>query len=150
MSGFGRRSVNLAARIGDGYISTRPDPELVRRFRDHGGNGKPAQAGFKACYAADAEEANRIAYERWRTEALPGELSQVLPSPRHFEQASQLVTPQMLTESYALGPDPERHLAMIEQYEKAGYDEVYVANIGPHYRQFFELYARHVLPARAG
>jgi G6PDH family F420-dependent oxidoreductase len=147
VSGFGRRSVDLAARIGDGYISTRPDPDLVRRFRDHGGGQKPAQAGFKACYAADVEEATRIAHERWRTEALPGELSQVLPSPRHFEQASQLVTPQMLTESYALGPDPERHLTMIGQYAKAGYDEVYVANIGPHYRQFFELYSREVLPA---
>jgi G6PDH family F420-dependent oxidoreductase len=147
VAGFGARSVRLAARIGDGYISTRPDPELVRGFRDHGGAGKPTQAGFKACYAADAQEATRIAHARWRVEALPGELSQVLPAPRHFEQASTLVTPQMLTEMYALGPDPQRLLAMIEQYEKAGYDEVYVTNIGPYHREFFEMFSREVLPA---
>jgi hypothetical protein len=35
---------------------------------------------------------------------------------------------------------------MIEQFEKAGYDEVYVANIGPHYRELCELYAKQVLP----
>ncbi|MBX6357624.1 MAG: TIGR03557 family F420-dependent LLM class oxidoreductase [Micromonosporaceae bacterium] len=149
VSGFGRRSVDLAARIGDGYISTKPDADLVRRFRERGGGQKPAQAGFKACYAASAEDAARIAHQRWRNEALPGELSQVLPSPRHFEQASQLVTPQMLTEQYALGPDPQRHLAMIEQFAEAGYDELYVANIGPHHREFFELYSRQVLPALA-
>jgi G6PDH family F420-dependent oxidoreductase len=147
VSGFGRRSVDLAARIGDGYISTRPDADLVRRFRDRGGGQKPTQAGFKACYARDAEEATKIAHERWRSEALPGELSQVLPSPRHFEQASKLVTPEMLTGLYALGPDPQAHLMMIEQYAKAGYDELNVAHIGPHHREFFDLYAREVLPA---
>jgi G6PDH family F420-dependent oxidoreductase len=149
VSGLGHRSVDLAARIGDGYISTKPDAELVRRFRDHGGGQKPAQAGFKACYAQDADEAARIAHERWRVEALPGELGQVLPSPRHFEQAGKLVTPQMMTEVYALGPDPQRHVTMIEQYAKAGYDELYVAHIGPHHREFFELYSREVLPALA-
>lgn len=147
VSGFGPRSVKLAARIGDGYISTRPDPEPVRRFRDQGGGQKPTQAGFKACYAADVEEATRIAHERWRTEALPGELNQVLPSPRHFEQAGTLVTPQMVAERVALGPDPQVVVDTIEEYAKAGYDEVYVTNIGPHYRQFFELYSREVQPA---
>jgi G6PDH family F420-dependent oxidoreductase len=147
VSGFGPKSVELAARIGDGYISTKPDAELVRQFRDGGGGDKPAQAGFKACYAPSPDEAMKITHEKWRNEAVPGELAQVLPSPRHFEQASQLVKPEMLTESFALGPDPERQLSMIEQYEKAGYDEIYVSNIGPHAREFFDLYAREVLPA---
>ncbi len=150
VSGFGRRSVRLAARIGDGYISTRPDPELVRRFRDEGGDGKPTQAGFKACYAPDVEEAGRIAHQRWRVEALPGELGQVLPSPRHFQQASELIRPEMVAEMYALGPDPQRQLSTIEQYAKAGYDEVYVANIGPHHREFFDMYASDVLPKLSG
>jgi G6PDH family F420-dependent oxidoreductase len=147
VSGFGRRSVELAARIGDGYISTKPDPALVRRFREHGGDGKPTQAGFKACYAADVEQATKIAYERWRSDALPGELNQVLPSPRHFEQVGKLVTADMVTGLFALGPDPHRMLSMIKQFQQAGYDEVYVANIGPYYREFFELFSREVLPA---
>jgi hypothetical protein len=70
----------------------------------------------------------------------------VLPSPRHFEQASQLIKPEMLTDSFAAGPSPDRQLAMIEQFEKAGFDEVYVSNIGPHYRQLCELYATEVFP----
>src|SRR5437879_1239049 len=41
VSGFGPKSIDLAAEIGDGYISTKPDAEMVRRFRDKGGGDKP-------------------------------------------------------------------------------------------------------------
>jgi G6PDH family F420-dependent oxidoreductase len=146
VSGFGPKAVDLAARIGDGYVSTMPDGDLVRRFRDNGGGDKPAQAGFKACYADSADEALRIAYETWPNAGVPGELSQVLPSPRHFEQASQLVPADALRESFVLGNDPERHLEMIKKYADAGFDEVYVANAGPHYEGLFRLYADQVLP----
>jgi G6PDH family F420-dependent oxidoreductase len=146
VSGFGPKSIDLAARIGDGFLSTKPDADSVRRFRDGGGGDKPAAAGFKACYAESEDEALRIAYELWPNAGLPGELSQVLPSPKHFEQASKLVQPEMLKESFALGAEPQRQLAMLEQYEKAGYDEVYVANVGPNYRDLIDLYAREILP----
>jgi G6PDH family F420-dependent oxidoreductase len=146
VSGFGPKAIGLAARIGDGFVCVMPDAEKVRRFRQQGGDGKVVQGGFKASYAPTEDEALRLAHEKWRNEGLPGELAQVLPSPRHFEQASTLVRPEMLKESFALGPNPDRHLAMIEQYDKAGYDEVYVANIGPHYRELCDLYAKEVLP----
>jgi G6PDH family F420-dependent oxidoreductase len=146
VSGFGKKSIELAARIGDGFICVMPDAEKVRRFRDLGGDGKVVQGGFKAAYAASEEEALRIAHEKWRNEGLPGELAQVLPSPRHFEQASELVKPEMLKDSFALGPNPERHLAMIDQFDRAGYDEVYVSSMGPHYRELCDLYSKEVLP----
>ncbi|GAA1805094.1 TIGR03557 family F420-dependent LLM class oxidoreductase [Planosporangium flavigriseum] len=146
VSGFGPKAIDLAAQIGDGFICVMPDAEKVRRFRQNGGDGKVVQGGFKACYAQSEEEALRIAHEKWRNEGLPGELAQVLPSPRHFEQASTLVKPEMLKDTFALGPSPDRHLAMIEQFEQADYDEVYVSNIGPHYRELCDLYAKEVLP----
>ncbi|HYN94012.1 MAG TPA: TIGR03557 family F420-dependent LLM class oxidoreductase [Pilimelia sp.] len=147
VSGFGPKAVDLAARIGDGYVSVMPDADLVRRFQLGGGNGKPAQGGFKACYADTEEEAVRIAYERWPNAGVPGELSQVLPSPRHFEQASQLVPAEMMKDAFVCGKDPEKHLARIDEYAKAGFDEVYIANTGPNLHGFFELYAKRVLPA---
>ncbi|NJC71350.1 TIGR03557 family F420-dependent LLM class oxidoreductase [Planosporangium thailandense] len=146
VSGFGPKSVDVAARIGDGYVSTKLEPQLVQRFRDHGGGAKPAQGGFKACYASSREDALRIAFDKWRKQGLPGELSQVLPSPRHFEQGSTLVEPDMVADQFALGPDPAAHVAKIEQFADAGYDEVYVASIGPHHRELCELYAREVVP----
>jgi alkanesulfonate monooxygenase SsuD/methylene tetrahydromethanopterin reductase-like flavin-dependent oxidoreductase (luciferase family) len=105
------------------------------------------QAGFKAAYAATEAQGARIAYERWPNAGVPGELSQVLPSPRHFEQAAELVTEDMVRKAFVCGNDPDAHLEMIDQYAKAGFDEVYVANTGPHYQGLFDLYAEHVLPA---
>ncbi len=146
VSGFGPQAVDLAARIGDGYISVKPDPELLRRFREGGGAGKPSAAGLKVCFADSRDEGVRIAHERWANEGLPGELAQVLPSPKHFEQASQLVTPDMTAQAHACGPDPEAHLQAIRKFVDAGYDEVYVNNIGPHWPGFFDMYAKEILP----
>ncbi|SBT39591.1 TIGR03557 family F420-dependent LLM class oxidoreductase [Micromonospora narathiwatensis] len=146
VSGFGPRSIDLAARIGDGYISTRPDADLVRRFRDNGGGDKPCQAGFKAAYADTEDEGVRIAYEKWPNSGLPGELSQVLASPRHVEQAARLVRPESMKRSFVCGNDPDAHLEMIDRYARAGYDELYVTNTGPHWQGLIDLYQREVLP----
>mgnify|MGYP001100420609 CR=1 FL=1 len=147
VSGFGPKAVDVAARIGDGYVSTMPDADLVRRFRSGGGGSRICQGGFKAAFADSAEEGARIAYERWPNQAIPGELSQVLPSPRHFEQVSKLVTPEMMGNVVVCGNDADAHLEMIDTYARAGFDEVYVANTGPHHQGLFDLYATRVLPA---
>jgi G6PDH family F420-dependent oxidoreductase len=146
VSGFGPKATDVAARIGDGYISTSPDAELVRRFKEGSGD-KPAQAGAKVAYAPTVDEGVGHAHRLWSNSGLPGELAQVLPSPRHFEQASQLVTEESTRDSVVAGPDPEAHLAQIDSYREAGYDELYVANMGPHYRPMIEFYGKEILPA---
>jgi G6PDH family F420-dependent oxidoreductase len=146
ISGFGEKATELAARIGDGYINTAPDPDLLGLFKDRSG-GKPAQAGVKVAYADTEEEGVAHAHRLWSNSGLPGELAQVLPSPKHFEQASQLVTKQMTADSVVCGPDLERHVDTFAPYVDAGYDEVYVANMGPHYRDMIRAYGDKVLPA---
>ena len=146
VSGFGPKATDVAARIGDGYISTSPDADLVRRFKD-GSGGKPAQAGAKVAYAPTVDEGVGHAHRLWSNSGLPGELAQVLPSPRHFEQASQLVTEESTRESVVAGPDPQAHLDQVESYREAGYDELYVANMGPHYRDMIDFYGKEILPA---
>ncbi|GAB7052580.1 TIGR03557 family F420-dependent LLM class oxidoreductase [Catenuloplanes indicus] len=147
VSGFGPKAVDLAARIGDGYVSVMPDGDMVRRFRENGGGDKPAQGGFKACFAPTEDEAVEIAYRRWPNAGVPGELSQVLPSPKHFEQASEMVPKDKMREAHVCGSDPEAHLEQISAYAKAGFDEVYVSNIGPNWAGFFDLYREKVFPA---
>jgi G6PDH family F420-dependent oxidoreductase len=146
ISGFGPKAIEVAARIGEGYVSTMPDGEMVKQFRSAGGGDRVCQAGFKAAYAASEDEGAQIAYEKWPNSAVPGELSQVLPTPKHFEQASQLVTKDMVKESFVCGKDPQAHLEMIGKYADAGFDEVYVANTGPNYQGLFDLYAKEILP----
>jgi G6PDH family F420-dependent oxidoreductase len=146
VSGFGPKAVDLAARIGDGYCITGPDTELISRFRENGGEGKPVHAGTKVCYGPDEAEARRTAYRLWPNEGLPGELAQILPTPEHFEQASTLVTEEMVGESVPCGPDLDRHIETIQEHADAGVDELYIQQIGGGQDEFFAAYARDVLP----
>jgi G6PDH family F420-dependent oxidoreductase len=145
VSGFGPKSVDLAARIGDGYVTTSPDADSIERFRGGGGEGKLVQAGAKVCYGRDEAEARRTAHRLWPNDGLPGELAQVLATPEHFEQATELVTEEMIAETVPCGPDLERHIESLQEYADAGVDELYVQQIGGG-REFFEAYAREVLP----
>jgi len=146
VSGFGPKAVALAARVGDGYVNTAPDGALVRAFRDQGGAGKVCQAGAKVCWGEDAARARATVHRLWPTEGLPGELSQLLPTPAHFEQAAALVSEERATAAIACGPDPEAHLAQLRAYAEAGYDELYVQQVGPEQDGFFDFYAREILP----
>ena len=147
VSGFGPKSVELAARVGDGYCLTMPSAELISQFRSQGGGDKPVQAGTKLCWGEDEASAVKTAHSRWRNEALPGELAQVLPTPAHFEQASELVSEEMIGEAIACGPDPERLKQPIQELFDAGVDEVYVQQIGPEQEKFFAFAERELLPA---
>jgi G6PDH family F420-dependent oxidoreductase len=146
VSGFGPKAIELAGRIGDGYCGVEPDAETVRMYRSSGGGDRPAHAGTKVCWGEDEEQARKTAHRLWPNEALPGELAQVLPAPQHFEQATELVTEDMMAESFACGPDPEKHLQQLRSYVDAGYDEVYVQQIGPEQEAFFRFYEREILP----
>ncbi|MGY2876247.1 G6PDH family F420-dependent oxidoreductase [Marmoricola sp. URHA0025 HA25] len=146
VSGFGPKAIELAARIGDGYLNTAPDAEQVRQFKSASG-GKPAHAGAKVAFAPTAEEGWEHAHRLWPNAGLPGEMAQVLPTPEHFEQASSLVTMESTKSSVVAGNDPDAHLEQIETYRKAGYDAVHVANMGPHHRAMIEFYGERVLPS---
>ncbi|MET0201797.1 MAG: TIGR03557 family F420-dependent LLM class oxidoreductase [Gaiellaceae bacterium] len=146
VSGFGPKAISLAAAVGDGFASVAPEAEDVRRFRAEGGGDKVCQAGTKVCWGPDEDEAVETVHRLWPNEGLPGELAQVLPTPAHFEQASGLVTKEMIRESVPCGPDVDRIVAALQAYADAGFDELYVSQIGSRQDEWFEVLERDVLP----
>jgi G6PDH family F420-dependent oxidoreductase len=147
VSAFGPKAAGLAGRIGDGLVTMSPDTEAVKLFRENGGAGKPVLGGLKVCWGTDRAAAVRTAHSLWPNEALPGELAQVLPTPRHFEQAAELVTPERVAEAITCGDDVDEHVAAISEYAQAGFDTVYVGQIGKDQRGFFDFYRAKVLPS---
>lgn len=77
---------------------------------------------------------------------MPGELSQVLPSPQHFEQAAELVTRDKIAGSATFGDSVQEHVDAFTPFVEAGFDDVYVANMGPRYAEMIEAYGKEVLP----
>jgi len=142
----GSRAAELAGRIGDGLVSVAPDPNVVRTFQEAGGKGKPAYGQLHVCWAEDEGKARRIAHEQWPNTSIEGELSVELPLPRHFEQAAQMVSEEDVAGSVVCGPDPQRHVDAIRQYVEAGFDHVYVHQVGQDQEGFFQFYRREVLP----
>jgi hypothetical protein len=98
----------------------------------------------KVCWSRDAAKARATAYRLWPTTGLSGELSQVLPTPAHFEQACELITGEHI--AAPVGPDVERHVESLQQYADAGVDELFVQQIGPEQDAFFTTWASQVLP----
>ncbi|GAB3053509.1 LLM class F420-dependent oxidoreductase [Intrasporangium mesophilum] len=146
VSAFGPKALDVARRIGDGFVTTQPDGDAVREFRSGGTNSAKCVGGVKVAFAATREEGVDHAHRLWANAGVPGELAQVLPNPKHFEQASQLVTREATGESVVAGSDAAEHRDGFEPYAAAGFDEVYVANMGPHYQDMIQFYGEHVLP----
>ena len=145
----GPEAAELAGRIGDGFVGTAPEAELLEAFEAAGGEGKPRYGQLTVCWAEDEAEARRTAHEWWPNAALKGTLGQELPLPSHFEAAAAMVTEDDVAEAVVCGPDPERHAEAIDAYVEAGYDHVYVHQVGPDQEGFLRCYERELLPRYA-
>ena len=145
VSAFGPKALHLAASIGDGYVNTSPDAGAIKQYREAGGKG-PTIAAVKVCWGRDEAAARRLAHEVWATTGVPGELNQELPMPGHFEQAVSTVTEDMVAGSISCGPDPEVHLEALRKYLDAGYDRIYVSQIGEDQKGFLDFYFRELQP----
>jgi G6PDH family F420-dependent oxidoreductase len=145
VSSFGPSSLALAAKVGDGLVAVKPDKDMVESYREQGGTG-PVIGGLKLCWAADEASAIKTAHQLWPTEALQGQQMQELPMPAHFEEAASIVTEEMVADAVSCGPDPERHIKAITEFIDAGFDEVYINQIGSDWTGFLDFYASELRP----
>jgi G6PDH family F420-dependent oxidoreductase len=143
----GSGSATLAGRIGDALISIAPDRELIEEFEQAGGTGKPRYGQLTVCWAESERKAIDTAHEWWPNAALKGDLGQELPLPRNFRQATEIVSRDQVADAVVCGPDPERHRKAIQEFEEAGFDHVYVHQVGPDQDGFLRFYEREILGA---
>lgn len=145
VSGTGPSAAAAAGEFGDGFVSTAPNADVVEKYREEGDG--PRYGQLTVCHSESEEAARETAYECWPNAAVPGELGQLLPTPQHFEQATKPVTPEDVAERVVCGPDPDRHIDAIEEYVDAGFDHVYVHQVGSDQKECIEFYAGEILPS---
>ncbi len=73
-------------------------------------------------------------------------MSQELRTVSHFEQAVTVLSKEQTTKNAVLGPDPQAHIDGIRKFVDAGYDYVYVHQVGPQQEAFMRFYQQEVLP----
>jgi G6PDH family F420-dependent oxidoreductase len=147
VSGFGTAAAALAGRVGDGYWGHSPDGEVIAAYERAGGGG-PRYAQLNLCWAEDEADARKTVHRIWPNSAVPGQLSQDLPTWTHFEQATQLVDEDAATASTPCGPEiTEQLVSTVREYRDAGYDHLYFHQVGPDQEGFFGYWRRELQPA---
>jgi G6PDH family F420-dependent oxidoreductase len=141
----GPESGTVAGEEGDGLVVVAPQKEVIEAFRSAGGDG-PVYGQLTVCWAADEAKARDTVYRIWPNAGIPGDLSQELPLPMHFEQAAQNVTPEALAEAMPVGPVPERYLDSIREMTDAGVDHVYIHQVGRDQAGFIDFWQRELQP----
>jgi coenzyme F420-dependent glucose-6-phosphate dehydrogenase len=139
-------AAQLAGRLGDALIATSPDEELRGEIEDAGGKGKPCYGQLHVCYAEREEQGRKTAHELWPNAAMGGPIGQELAITSHYEAVAELVTEEQIGEEVVCGPDPERHLEAIREYDQAGFTHVFVHQIGPDQQGFLRFYSEQILP----
>jgi len=142
----GEESARVAGRIGDGLITTSPERKLVKAYGSKG----PKVAQVTVCWAKNEKSARKTALEWWPTAAIPGDNSTELPLPSSFEGLVPLVTEDAIASKVACGPDPAAHAEAIQPYLDAGFDHVYVHQVGPDQAGFIDFAERELLPRLRG
>jgi len=141
----GPKAAEMAGKLGDGFIGTGPDKELINIFKSQG-NAGPRVAQLTVCYAATVDEAKQIAHKMWPNAALKGAFKMELPIPQHFEEAASTVTPDQVAESVICGPDSQPIFDKLDTYLEAGFDHIYIHQVGRDQERFFNFAKDEILP----
>ena len=139
-------AADVAARSGDGLVSTAPEATIVDGYRAAGGDG-PVYGQVTCCWADTEEEARATAHRIWPNAAVKGDLSQELPLPLHFEQAAESITPEDVASSLALGPDPLPYVEQARTFADAGFDHIYFHQVGRDQEGFFRFWQQELAGA---
>lgn len=146
ISAFGDKSAELAARIGDGLWLSSLNAETIRAFEQAGGSG-PVFSQLTLCWGRDRDEAIALAHRQWPNTGLPGQLNQELRTMLDFEQAVELVTPELISKEVPCGPDPEPVIEKVLEARDAGVDHLYFHQIGDDQDGFITFWEKEIRDA---
>jgi G6PDH family F420-dependent oxidoreductase len=144
----GPRSCRLAGRHADTMIAVEPRPDLGQMFDDAGGAGKPRIGQIALSYDPDPQIAVRRAMDQFRWFTGNWRVNAELPVPASFDAAAKTVREEDVTSQMPCGPDVQRHLAGIRDFEAAGFTHIALVQVGGETQeQFITWAASELLPA---
>ncbi len=150
----GVRSVRIAAREGDGWITDhgtlrRAVAQRVAYAEEARAAGKDPDAlpHIVELWAVVGERSDALAAARlWQFLPVFPEVVN-LPDPRAVQRrAEELSSPERVVADWVVSPDPDVHVAAVRELAAAGATHVFVHPPQPDQRKVIEFYGREVLP----
>lgn len=127
----GPRSAELAGQLADGLIGVSPDRRLVEVFRGSGGEGKRCVAQLHVCAATTLDEARRTAWDWWPNGVLPPSILTEIAVPEQFEATADKIGAASIDQAVVCATDGQPIQRAIDRFVGAGYDTVYLHQVGP-------------------
>jgi G6PDH family F420-dependent oxidoreductase len=142
----GARSATLAGEVADGVISVQPDPKVVDVFRGSGGEGKPCIAQLTLSLAASVDSAVDNALRWWPNALVPPSILTELARPQDFEAVAAAASADAIRDAVVCTDSADAIVAAVDRFVGAGYDTVYLHQIGPDQDRLRELVRSELLP----
>jgi G6PDH family F420-dependent oxidoreductase len=141
----GARSAGLAAEAGDGLIAVTPDARLVEAYRGAGGEGVRS-AQLHVSLAASADEAADNAWRWWPNGAVAPPALTELARPEHFEAVAERSRREAIHDTVICTTGSDAIVGAIDRFVGAGFDTVYLHQVGPDQRRLADLARAELLP----
>lgn len=134
----------------DGMITlATPDHEAdaarVEAFREHAPD-KDVYLKAQLSWAETEDAALEGAVDQWRTNCVPGSVTQQLRTPAEFDELGAEIGPEQVAENVRVSADIDDHVAWIERDLDIA-DRVYLHNVNANQADFVDAFAEHVLPS---
>ena len=145
----GPQSVQRFAPLADHLVAVEPDPSLVQGWDQAAGGRESRKIGqLPICWDTDRDRAVERAHREFRWFGGGWKVNSELPGPAGFAGATQFVRPEDVAGSIPCGPDVDAVVDAVREFEKAGFTDVAVVQIGDEGQaEFLDFAERELLPA---
>ncbi|SNY70136.1 TIGR03885 family FMN-dependent LLM class oxidoreductase [Paractinoplanes atraurantiacus] len=138
------------AKWADGLVTVNAPEEHLRamigEYRNAGGTG-PVCLQVHLSWAPTREEAERIAYDQWRSNIFPPPVCWDAETVEHFDVISENVTVEQVAKVVNISADLEEHTELLRRYAALGFDRIYLHHVGQDLTPFIDAFGSKVLPA---
>lgn len=146
-------SAETAAWLGewaDGMITiATPDhesvAERVEAFREHAPE-KPVYLKAQLSYDTDEESALEGATEQWRSNCVPGPVTQQLRTPEEYDELGEEISEEQVAENVRVSADLEEHREWLREDLSLDVEKVFLHNVNRTQESFIEDFGRDVVP----
>ena len=142
----GKRSAAMAGKAADGIIGVTADRRLIEVFRGAGGEAKPCLGQVHVSVASTMDEAVDNAWEWWPHSVVPPAILSELARLEQFESTAEAIGRGRITDAIVCATDAAPVIDAVDAFVGAGYDTIYLHQIGPDQARLASMATNEILP----